>query len=298
MISLNTNLAALDTALYLNRHNQRAQNSLEHLSSGLRIMKAADDPGYIGISVKLRVDAMAFQQSARNASEGIEVIQIADSAAADIVDIMNKIRVFSLQAANGTVDSAGRTGLSAAFTNLKSEIQRVMNTTRYSDIVLLKTTNSAGGSGSTGALTTSLTLAGVKFALGPSADQMMPVNFINGVSSIENSMRVSGGTSNLLYGTLSSVSAAKSVITSVDAAIRSLSFFRGALGGTQDALGVSSKADENMGFNVTAALSQVRDLDFASEVANFTQASILQQAATAFLAQANLLNQSVLQLLG
>lgn len=300
MISLNTNLAALDTTLYLNRHNQRAQNSLEHLSSGLRIMKAADDPGYIGVSVKLRVDVMAFQQSARNATEGATVIQIADSAADDIVNIMNKVRVYSLQAANGTVDSAGRTGLSAAFTNLKSEVQRILNTARYSDIVLLKTTNSAGGTGSTGQLTTSLTLAGVKFALGPSADQMMPVNFQfqNGVSSVENSLRVSGGTSNLLFGTLSSVSAAKSVITSVDAAIRSLSFFRGALGATQDALGVSAKADENMGFNVTAALSQVRDLDFASEVANLTQASILQQAATAFLAQANLLNQSVLQLLG
>jgi flagellin len=286
-IRLNTNLAALDALFYLNRHTERAQNSIEHLSSGLRVMHAADDPGAISLTVRLKVEALGFEQSARNANEGATFIQMADSATAEIADVLGAIRGHALQAANGTMDSAARAGLSVTFTNLKSEIQRIVNTTKYGDIFMLKTTNSAGGTGSTGTVSTNLTLPGVKFALGPSADELRPFIFSTGVSSVEASLRgaTTGTNSEVLqYGTMTSVSAAKSVLTAVDSAIRSISFFRGALGGSQSGLLAAAQADETTALNVTAALSGVQDLDFAAEVANFTQASILQQAAMAFLA--------------
>ncbi|MBI2058629.1 MAG: hypothetical protein HYT87_02555 [Nitrospirae bacterium] len=303
---INTNIGALNATLNLNRHFGAAQDSIQKLSSGLRIVRPSDDIPGLSISQKLNADAIGFAQSGRNAAEAVTLIQIADSATSGIVDILNKLRTLALQSTNGTVDSAGRVGLTTEFTNLKSEMQRVLSTTKYGSIQLLSTTNSSGGTGSLASITTSLTLPGLKFALGPSANVLSGLSFGNGVSSVENSLRVAGGivtgtatnSGMLQLGTFSSISSAKSVMTSVDAAVRSLSFFRGALGAAQDTYIQAQKGDENTNTNLTASLSQIRDVDFATEVAAFTSRSILSQASMAFLAQANLLSQSVLTLLG
>ncbi|MBI2058624.1 MAG: hypothetical protein HYT87_02530 [Nitrospirae bacterium] len=304
---INTNMGAILATLNLNRNFSSAQSSIQKLSSGLRIVSPSDDIPGLAISQRLNADAVGFAQSGRNAAEAINLIQMADSATSGVVDILNKMRSLSLQATNGTVDSAGRKGLDIEFTNLKSEVQRVLSTTKYGSISLMATTNSTGGTGSAVSISTSQTLSGLKFALGPAANNLVPFVFGNGISSVENSLRVAGGivtgaaatnAGMLQLGTMSSISSAKSVLTSVDAAVKSLSFFRGALGGAQDTFIQAQKSDENTNANLTASLSQIRDVDFASEVANFTSKSILTQAGMAFLAQANLLQQSVLTLLG
>ncbi|MBI2058627.1 MAG: hypothetical protein HYT87_02545 [Nitrospirae bacterium] len=304
---INTNMGAILATLNLNRNFSSAQSSIEKLSSGLRIVRPADDIAGLAISQRLNADAVGYAQSGRNAAEGINLVQMADSATAGIVDILNKVRSLALSAANGTIDSAGRQGLDIEFRVLKSEVQRVLSTTKYGTITLMATTNSSGGTGSIASISAAQTLPGLKFALGPAANNLVPFVFGNGISSVENSLRVAGGivtaaaatnAGMLQLGTMSSISSAKSVLTSVDAAVKSLSFFRGALGGMQDTLIQAQKSDENSNANLQASLSAVRDVDFATEVANFTSKSILVQASQAFLAQANLLAQSVLTLLG
>ncbi|MBI2890926.1 MAG: flagellin [Nitrospirae bacterium] len=298
---INTNVGGLLATLNLNKNFSSAQLSIERLSSGLRIVRPADDVAALALSTTFRADVAGFTQSARNAADGVNLIQTADSAASTIVDTLNNIRSLALQATNGTVDSAARLSIGAEFTQLKSEVQRVISTTKYGEISLLATTNSAGGSGSAGKLAADVTLAGLKFALGPAAETLMPFVFSNGVSSVEASLRggtTAGSSEVLQFGTMTSVSAAKSVITAVDSAIRSMSMFRGALGGAQATLATAQSTDETTSANLQATLSQIQDVDFATEVANFTSKSILVQASMAFLAQSNLLQQSVLTLLG
>lgn len=275
---VNTNLPAVIAQTNLNRSTSRLEANIERLSSGLRIVKASDDPAGLAISESLRAKIRATGVAQRNANDGISMLQIAEGALNEINGILVRMRELATQAASPTMGSTERTLLDSEFLKLKSEIDRIAQVTEFNGTILLN-----------GALST----------------ETAETNRIQvGITATTNdriSLQISGATLaglSLNTQTLSDVSAASSAISMVQAAISTTVGIRGTIGGVQSrltsAIGNLTVSQQNL----TAAESRIRDADFSSETAQFTKNQILVQAATAVLAQANLLPSAALSLLG
>jgi flagellin len=276
---INTNVGAMLATLNLNKSFQNAQNSIAKLSSGMRIYRAGDDPGGLTIWNKLTSDQTAWDQAARNANEGIAALQVADSGAAQQAVLLNSMKALAEQAASGTSTSASRIAANASFKEMKSEVATISSTVKYGEIEVLNGD-----------------LNGVEFHTGISSNASVTLSFTHCTKTDLNSL--GGTTTNMMVISATSTSAAQSAIGLIDAAIKSVGIYRGDIGSMQNMLENAASVASSAAVNTASAASAIGDVDFATEVANFTQSSILAQAGIAFMAQANLLNQSVLALIG
>ncbi|MBR1472394.1 MAG: flagellin [Lachnospiraceae bacterium] len=266
------------------QHNMRAMNSnrqlglttsaqaksTEKLSSGYRVNRAADDAAGLAISEKMRRQVKGLTQASRNAQDGISAVQTAEGALTEVHDMLQRMNVLANQSANGTNTSVDRSYLDAEFTALKSEINRVASTTTFNEKSLL--------SGS----------FDVNLQVGAEEGQFI---------------RVSIGTMSTAGLSLTSINiagsaAAGSAISAVKDALAQVSSQRSALGAVQNRLEHTIKNLDNVVENTTAAESQIRDTDMATEMVAYSNNNILAQAGTSMLAQSNQANQSVLSLLG
>ena len=267
-LQINHNIMALDAYRNLSVTQGELSKSLEKLSSGLRINKAADDAAGLVISEKLRSQANGLGVAVRNAQDGISVVQTAEGALTETTAILQRMRDLTVQAQNsGANDTTAVAAAQSEFDQLTSELDRIAKTTKFG------TKNLLDGSYSNEVFQVG---ANTGETLGVTIDAMDSSAL--GVTGLS----VSGST------TLNDIDTALSTVTSQ----------RGDLGAIQNRLEHTinnlSVAQENL----TASESRIRDTDMAKEMTNFTRAQILQQAGTAMLAQANSLPQSVLKLLG
>lgn len=271
MVKINTNIAALTADRNLNLVSDALSVSTQRLSSGLRINLAKDDSAGLVISEKLRAQIRATEQASRNTQDGISLIQTADGALDNIHSALQRIREWTVQAANGIVDTAQRSDIDGEINQLLDAIDRIATTTRYSNLTLFATSPSqqidlqVGGSGGE---RLSLTLSDMRSAA-------------LGISGLP----------------LATTSDANASIGLIDAAIDQVSSQRAALGGAQEALEGISKNLDQAAENLRSSESRIRDLDVADETVSLTKWQILSQSATAVLAQANVIPQNVLQLL-
>ncbi|MEW6423867.1 MAG: flagellin [Bacillota bacterium] len=272
---INHNISALNAWRGLSQTNSALAKSLEKLSSGMRINRAADDAAGLAISEKMRGQINGLNQAVRNAQDGISLIQTAEGALNETHSILQRMRQLAVQAANDTATSADRARIQEEVDQLVAEIGRIADTTEFNTQKLLN------GS-----------FASKIFHIGANASQNMTITISNMGASALGLITSAGNIS------VSTQSAADAAITKIQSAIDRVSAQRSELGAIQNRL---EHTIANLGVaaeNLSAAESRIRDVDMAQEMMNFTRNQILVQAGTAMLAQANMAPQAVLKLLG
>lgn len=275
---INSNIAALSAARNLKQVQTRLNRSIERLSSGLRVNRGADDAAGLAISESLRAQVRGYNQATRNATDGISLVQTAEGALNEINALLTRAFELATQAANGTLGSSQRSSINNEFTAIKNEITRISNTTEFNGTKLLD-----------GTLASSATTVNIQVGITNGNDSKISVNVVKDVDASHLSINSE---------TLSTAAGALSALGKISSAISTVSNVRGDLGAIQNRLTSTINSLEVTSENLTSAESLIRDVDFAIETADFTKNSILTQAATAVLAQANLLPQTVLSLLG
>lgn len=268
---INQNVAAYNAWRNLSVTDGAMNKSLEKLSSGYRINRAADDAAGLAVSEKMRAQVRGLNKANQNAQDGISLIQTAEGALNETHSILQRMRELAVQSANDTLTSADRTQLQTEVTGLVSEITRISSSTQFNGKNLLN--------GSFTAQT---------FQIGANQNQNVAV-------SISSAAAGAIGVSGL---SVSSKAAASASLAKLDTAIDKVSTARANLGAVQNRL---EHTISNLGVaaeNLSAAESRVRDVDMAKEMSEFTRTQILTQAGTAMLAQANMKPQTVLKLLG
>jgi len=270
---INTNLASLSARGSLDAVTTRLEKNFAHLSTGLRITTAADDAAGLAISERMRAQIRSLSQAQRNANDGISMVQVGEGAMNEMDSILIRMRELAIEANNGTVSASDRDTLNQEFTSLIAEIDRIARSTQFNGMNMLD--------GST---------VNVVFQVGANNVTNVDTLSVGLVSVLASDLGITA----LDIGSAGSPTTA---ITGIDAAIDVVVAARGDLGALQNRL---QSTITNLGVsveNLTAAESRIRDVDVASESAELTRNSILQQASIAVLAQANVQPQNALQLL-
>ena len=277
------NIPSLNAQRILGINNARLAQSVERISSGIRINRGSDDAAGLAISEGLRSDIRALRQAVRNANDGVSLINVTEGALNEQSGIMIRLRELASQAATGTVGSAERQTIQLEFQALRSEIDRISVTTQFNGQGLVD------GSLSSGVSSTNQVLIQVGIDSG-----------VNSRVNLNTEVALAAVTaSSLSIDSLSLTSAAGALtaLDTINTAISSVTQGRGKVGAVQNRL-TRSVANLSVTIeNLQAAESSIRDADIAEEVALLTRNQILVQASTAMVGQANLIPQSVLQLL-
>ena len=265
------NLTAMNSNRMLGVTTSTQAKSTEKLSSGYKINRAADDAAGLAISEKMRRQVRGLTQASANAQDGISCVQTAEGALAEVHDMLQRMNELAVKSANGTNTTADRNYINSEVQALVSEINRVQSTTTFNEKNLLDGT-----------------FTGKNLLVGAESGQVIGISISNmdasniGLSSIS----------------VSSEPNAKQAIDKIKTALASVSKQRSDLGAVQNRLEHTIKNLNNVVENTTAAESQIRDTDMATEMVKYSNNNILAQAGTAMLAQANQSNQNVLSLLG
>jgi flagellin len=281
MPSINHNIPAMVTGGALRKVSGQMEKSLEKLSTGLRINRAADDAAGLSVSEQLRTQVRGLAMGNRNIQDGVALVNIAEGALVEVSDILQRMRELSIEAANDTLTSRERSYVQIEIDNLKTEVDRIANGTQYNSMKLLN-----------GNATSPWSAGGI-LHVGPNDNA-------NGSDVII--VTIGGITTGSLgiFGTaleVTSQTGATNAISSLDMALLSVNSLRANLGAITNRLEHALNNQANQEQNMTAAESVIRDADFAYESSQFTRHQILQQSSTAMLSQANMLPQSVLKLL-
>lgn len=269
---VNNNPASIAAQRNLSVNTLSLNRSVEHLSSGLRITRAADDAAGLGLSESLRAQIRSINQATRNASDGISLTQIADGAAATIGSLLARLRELSSQSASGTVGNTERSYIDQEFIALRSEIDRIAQVTEFN------------GQALTSGSTISFSIA-IGFRSGAGNTLSLDLNDITTSSLGLSSVNVSTSAN------------ATSALANVDSAISAIATARAEYGSIQNRFEATIANLQVTSENLTAAESRIRDADIAYETSVFTKNQILVQAGIATLAQANTLPQQALALL-
>jgi flagellin len=265
-------------------NNDRLAQSVERISSGIRINRGADDAAGLAISEALRSDIRALRQAVRNANDGISLINVAEGALNEQASILIRLRELASQASTGTVGSTERQTVQLEFDALRLEIDRIANTTEFNG------QNLVDGSLASGVASTSQIL--IQVGIDSSPDSRINLNEQIDLTA------VTASSLSIDILSVTTAGAALTALDSINVAISTVTQGRGKVGAVQNRL-VRTISNLSISVeNLQAAESAIRDADIAEEVALLTRNQILVQASTAMVGQANLIPQSVLQLLG
>lgn len=283
-ISYASNTPALKASTKLSQTTDALSKSFERLSSGLRINRASDDPGGLAVADALRADTRVASVAIRNANDGISLVSIADSALSEIGNLLTRMSELASQSANGVYTNTQRSALSSEFEALGSEIERIATTTTFNGLNLLSNSSN------------------VTLQVGFAGDNNSQITIQKVLGTLNALNLAPSGSSRLTFSiidtsTAGAQAAAQTAFTNIDAAISSLSNIRGTLGAAESRLNSVVSHLTVQRENFAAAEARIRDIDVAEETSNMVRLQVLQQAAQAVLAQANLQPQVALELL-
>jgi len=269
-VYVNTNVSSLNAQRQLSGASNDMQKSFERLSSGKRINGAADDAAGLQIGARLESQVNGLNQASRNANDGISLSQTAEGALDETTNMLQRMRVLSIQSANGSNSQADRDALQLEFGALKEEINRVAKDTTFGGEALLDGSYSAD------------------IQVGADANQ-----------TIKLSIAASMGTGGLgvTADTISTAAGAQTAIKNLDSAIASVTNTRADLGAKQNRFSSTIRNLTNISENVSASKSRIVDTDFAAESATLARTQVQQQASSSMLSQANQSGQVALSLL-
>ncbi|MEV8174129.1 flagellin [Microbacterium sp. NPDC079176] len=271
-LQIATNVGALNAYRNLSVNQNDVSKSLEKLSSGLRINRAADDAAGLAISEGLRSQVNGLNVAARNAQDGISVIQTAEGALTEVHSILQRVRDLAVQAGSDSNNAESRGAIKTEINSLGEELTRVAASTNFNGIKLLDSAN---------------TLTFQVGAGSKAAEDQIAVTLTN----------FSGLGATIGALTVDTAANALTTIAAVDAQITKVSTARAGLGAVQNRFESTINSLQVSAENLAAAKSRIADTDMAAEMVKYTASNILQQAGTAMLAQANQSGQGVLQLL-
>jgi flagellin len=278
------NIPSLNAQRILGTNNDRLAQSVERISSGIRINRGADDAAGLAISEALRSDIRALRQAVRNANDGISLINVTEGALNEQSSILIRLRELASQSATGTVGSTERQTIQLEFNALRSEIDRISATTQFNGQGLVDGSLASSASSSTQVL--------IQVGIDSGANSRINLNTEVDLAAVT--------ASSLSIDSLSLTSAAGALtaLDTINTAISSVTQGRGKVGAVQNRLTRSVANLSGTIENLQAAESSIRDADIAEEIATLTRNQILVQSSTAMVGQANLIPQSILQLLG
>lgn len=282
-MSINTNTAANNALRNLTLNNTNMSKSLERLSSGLRINRAADDASGLVISEGLKSQISGLQVASRNAQDGIGVIQTAEGALTEVHSVLQRMRDLSVQAANDSNSAESRNAIKAEVDQLANELKRTVDGTDFGGIKLLN-----GTAGTAGVMSFQVGSDGT-------AASQIAISFKDISGDLGGAIAATADAGSTL--TFDTAANAAASIEALDTAIGAISDHRATLGASQNRMESAIKSIAVSVENLTAANSRIVDTDMAKEMTNFTKNQVLSQAGTAMLAQANQSSQSVLSLL-
>ncbi len=273
---INTNVKALVSTSALVKNGRTMANTMESLSTGSRINKASDDAAGLSIRENMTAQIKGLNAAVRNANDAISMLQTADGALNEVSDMLQRMRELGTLAQNDTYSTAQRVAMNDEFSQLQSEIDRIADNTQWNNMNLLDGT---GGNWGGGSLYT--------FQVGANAGQTISVAVPGmGIASL--------GISAVSIGT---VTDARDAVTALDDAISVLNTRRSVIGSVINRLTHAVDNLTNVSQNASESRSRVTDTDYATATSELARSQIIQQAATAILAQANQQPQMVLSLL-
>ena len=297
MATINTNMAANIAANSMTRNERSMSQTMERLSTGIRINSAKDDAAGLAISSKMTSQINGLNQAVRNANDAISMIQVAEGAMGEMTNMMQRMRELAVQSISDSNTSTDRTALDAEFDQLRLEVERIADNTQWNGTNLLD-----GSIGTAGVVT---------FQIGANAGQTVAVtfkDFENDTANVAttalqvftgNKINASGtaGTNDLVDLDIATSSNAATALTALSGAISSIDTERASLGASMSRLEYAAENLTNVSQNSSAARSRIMDADYAAETTELARTQIIQQAGTAMLAQANQSQQAVLALL-
>ncbi|MCU0845250.1 MAG: flagellin [Spirochaetes bacterium] len=280
---INNNMGAINANRTLKFTHWDVDKSMQKLSSGLRINKAGDDASGLAVSEKMRTQIQGLRQAERNTEDGMSFVQTAEGYLNQSAQIVQRIRVLSVQAANGIYSNEDRQLIQVEVSALVDEVDRIASQAEFNRFKVL-----------TGEFSKVNPKASMWFHMGANANQRERI-YIGTMTA--QSFRLRDGTGKVIVS-LSSPGGANNSIGLMDNALQRLSKQRADLGAYYNRLEMTAKGLMSAYENTQAAESRIRDADMAEEMVNFTRSTILVHTGTAMLAQANLQPQSILRLLG
>ncbi len=283
---INHNMSAMFANRQLGVTGVSLNKDMEKLSSGMRINRAGDDASGLAVSEKMRAQIRGLNQASRNCSDGISFIQTTEGYLAETTDIMQRIRELAIQSSNGIYSAEDRMQIQVEISALVSEVDRVASSAQFNGMNLL-TGRYAMPTGE------NVVTASMWFHIGSNMDQRVQV-YIGTMSAEALGMRQIGTGDKISLATPEDANRAIGV---VDEALKKINKQRADLGAYQNRLELTVKGLDIGSENLQASESRIRDTNMASQMVEFTKNSVLQQAGTAMLAQANSQSQNVLSLL-
>jgi flagellin len=283
---INHNMSALFANRQLGITGLGLNKDMEKLSSGERINRAGDDASGLAVSEKMRSQIRGLNRASQNAQNGISFIQTTEGFLQETTDIMQRIRELAVQSSNGIYSSEDRMQIQVEISALVSEVDRIASSAQFNGMNML-TGRFARPMGE------NVVTASMWFHIGSNMDQRTQV-FIGTMSAVALGVREIGTDDKI---SLSTPEEANRAIGVIDEALKKINKQRADLGAYQNRLELTVKGLNISAENLQASESRIRDTDMASQMVEFTKNSILQQAGTAMLAQANSQSQNVLSLL-
>ncbi|MDX1346911.1 MAG: flagellin [Thiomicrorhabdus chilensis] len=283
---INTNLGSLNAVRLLEGSSKEQQTSMERLTSGLRINKAADDAAGLAVVTQMSTQIRGTDMAIRNANDGIAKVQTLDGASEEVTSMMQRMRELGVQALNGTYSQANRSQMDEEFTQLKAEIERIAQTTKFNGVSMM---NGAASDASNAALFHVGWETGVNNKI-----SMSVLNFSAGAFSDGAGFVVSDLT---LTSTATGTTAASATVVALDGMLSRINTQRASWGALQNRLESTVSNLTNVNENIQSSRSRIQDADFAKESANLARTQVLQQAGMSMLSQSNQQSQNVLQLL-
>jgi len=281
-LRIQNNIDAFNTHRQLQISSDAASSSMEKLSSGYRINRAADDAAGLAISEKMRGQIGGLGQAQRNAQDGVSLVQTAEGSLDEVHSMLQRLRDLKVQFNNGTLDSDDQDAISAEVSQIGQELGNIASDTQFNGNKLLQGATfkfQVGANDNETISTTAVTLSG---AIGTAGT--------GGLSEITGIADAAAAKTALTSGSLSTVDV-------IDNAIKNVSTARANFGAVQNRLEHRLNNLATYQENLTASESRIRDVDMASEMTSYTKSNILQQAGTSMLAQANQAPQNILSLL-
>lgn len=285
---INNNMSALFASRQEGLNTSALQRSMEKLSSGEKINRAGDDAAGLAVSEKMRAQIRGLNQASKNVQNGVSFIQTTEGYLNETVDILQRIRELSVQAANSIYSMEDRMQIQVEVSQLVAEVDRIASTAQFNGMNTLTGRFAADSEGNGEKVT---------FHVGANVDQQISINIASATATALGlrGTNQDGSDGNLVD--LTDAEGANRALSTIDEALKNVNRQRADLGAVQNRMEIAKKGIDIASENLTASESIIRDTDMAKEMVDYTKNQILQQASLALLAQANNQTQSVLSLL-
>ena len=271
-MSINTNVLSLTTQRNLGANQSSLASSMQRLSSGLRVNTSKDDAAGLAIASRMETQVRGMNVAARNASDAISLVQTAEGAIGKVSDMLQRMRELAVQAANATNNTGDRGNLDSEFQQLSQEVTRTIANTRFNGSAIL-----AGDAGT--------------------SSYQVGANSTDQVAVVTTQLNTASQITNVTGGGITTVGSASTAMANIDDALTLVNTQRAMYGAVQNRFEAMIQVLQVNSENTSAAKGRIMDADFAVETSNLSRSQILQQAASAMVAQANAMPQQVLQLL-